>query len=377
MFLLADHPQPVALSHAKELKPLANPNPNLFVAAYEVTSLQLSVDYERLLGRRSVPASWDDDSKKHYLEYPDDPRYLALSDQIIRDLDPRFQDDDLMKAFAIKRYLEKNGYYTLKETHTSESDPTASFLFGSLRGYCVHFAHSAVFLMRSQGIAARVAVGYGVDTSKRGSGSSMLILGNQAHAWPEIHLEGIGWVTFDVYPERSDEPPQQVIDQDLANMLGEIARKDPSGGRRADPNAKPFDFTIILWVIAILSGALLVAAYIVKATRRLMPTLAPAGTTHRWAMLGTMDRLADLGERRAYGETLESFARRMKGVAPSLEPLTMTHLRTTLGGPSTETPAREDVKVLYRQAAREVRQRVPFKKRILGILNPLGWLVSR
>jgi len=385
MYLLADHPQPVALSHASELRPILNPNPNLFVAAYEVTSQKLSVEYQRLLGRRSVPESWDATTRQHYLAHPDDPRYEALADQIIRDLDPRYQDDDLMKAYAIKRYLEVNGFYTLKETHTSDKDPTASFLFGSMRGYCVHFAHSAVFLMRSQGIAARVAVGYGVDTKKRGSGSSMLILGNQAHAWPEIHLEGIGWVTFDVYPERSDEPPQQIVDQDLANMLGEIARNDPSGGRRPDLKSEPFDFLVLLWILLGAAGAILAAGYIVKATRRLLPLFVAQERTHRWAMLGALDRFADMGERREFGETLEGFARRMGAVAPSLAPLTMTHLRRTLGGPADRgglasrglPTSSGDARSLYRQTAVEVRKNVPLGRRLLGLLNPFGWFLSR
>ncbi|MFT7579764.1 MAG: hypothetical protein ACI9MR_001430, partial [Myxococcota bacterium] len=213
IFMLADHPQPVGLTHSTALRPLPNPNPQVFVAAYEATSHVMTSDYRRLLGRASVPESWPEAQKQHYLDYPDDPRYRALSDFLLRDIDPRFFDDDLMKALVLKRYLEKQGYYTLKETHTDESDPTASFLFGSMRGYCVHFAHAAAFLFRSQGIASRVAVGYGVNTGNRAGGSNLLIMGNMAHAWPEIHLEGVGWVTFDVYPERSDEPPQQIIDQ--------------------------------------------------------------------------------------------------------------------------------------------------------------------
>ena len=90
---------------------------------------------------------------------PDDPRYRALADIIVRDVDPRFFHDDLARAYAIKRYLEKSGFYTLRSKHSSSKDPTASFLFGSLRGYCVHFAHAAVYLIRTQGIAARVALG--------------------------------------------------------------------------------------------------------------------------------------------------------------------------------------------------------------------------
>src|SRR5262249_59532098 len=113
--------------------------------------------------------------------------------------------DDVMKALAIKRYLEKEGFYSLKQKQLVGADPVAQFLFGDLRGYCVHFSHAAVFLLRSQGIPARVALGYGVQTKRRGAGSSVLILGNEAHAWPELFIDGVGWVTFDIYPERSDE----------------------------------------------------------------------------------------------------------------------------------------------------------------------------
>lgn len=376
MFLIADHPQPVALSHATKLTPLDNPNPNLFVAAYQVTTLAMDSEWRRLLGRKSVPDSWDAETKAHYTEYPDDPRYLALSDELMRDLDPRFLDDDLMRVIIIKRYLEKNGFYTLKETHKDESDPTASFLFGSMRGYCVHFAHSAVFLMRSQGIAARVAVGYGVDTARRGSGSSMLILGSMAHAWPEIHLEGVGWVTFDVYPEQSDEPPQEIVDQDLASMLGEIARNDPTGGMSATGKKTPFPWGTILLIVGLIAGGAVVAAYAIKLTRRLLPGFAGQASTHRWAMRAALDRLADHGVVREPGETRERFADRVTGLTPSLRPLTMTHYRAALGaGDPAATSA--EARTQLRAFNRDLTKTLPWWKRTIANLNPIGWLLSR
>jgi len=376
MFLISDHPQPVALSHASVLRPLDNPNPNLFVAAYEVSSLALETEWRRLLGRKSIPAQWDGETRAHYTEYPNDPRYLSLSDEVLRDLDPRYLDDDLMRAIMIKRYLEKNGFYTLKETHQDETDPTASFLFGSLRGYCVHFAHAAVFLLRSQGIAARVAVGYGVDTARRGSGSSMLILGNMAHAWPEIYLDGVGWVTFDVYPEQSDEPPQEIVDQDLASMLGEIARNDPTGGMSATGKRTPFPWQAILFILASLAGAVVVSAYGIKLARRLLPALAGASSTHRWAMRAALDRLADLGLVRAPGETREHFADRLRPLAPSLRPLTMTHYRAALGGGPPGASATEARRYLH-LVKQDLGRVLPWWKRLLAALNPIGWWRSR
>ncbi|TNF24993.1 MAG: hypothetical protein EP329_23865 [Deltaproteobacteria bacterium] len=377
VYLLADHPQPISLGQAAELRPLDNPNPDLFVASYDVTSYVLPERLDRLLGRKSVPDDWDEATAEHYTEIPDDPRYRALSDEILRDIDLRFYDDDLMKALLIKEWLEKHGYYTLKETHTDATDPTASFLFGTLRGYCVHFANAAVFLFRSQGIAARVAVGYGVDTSKRAGGSNLLILGNMAHAWPEIHLEGVGWITFDVYPEQSDEPPQQIVDQSLESMLGEIARKDPTGGRADDPDAAAFPFGAILLVLGLLAAALGVALYGVKVFRRLAPLLTGERDKHRWAMRAILDTFADVGVVRQRGETREAFARRVADVTPTFDALTMAHLRAALGHPGASAAPGATVRDLYRQVRAEYRHKVPLYRRLYGALNPIGWLMVR
>lgn len=382
MFLMVDHPQPVALSHAVSLAPRDNPNPRLFVAAYEVVSLMPSTDWSRLLGRTSGKLDWDDAQRGHYFAQPDDPRYAALADEILRDLDPRFLDDSLMKALVIKQYLEKEGFYTLKEKYESESDPTAAFLFGSMRGYCVHFAHSAAFLFRAVGIASRVAVGYAVDTSRRGTGSSMLILGNQAHAWPEIHLDGIGWVTFDIYPERSDEPPQQIIDQDLANMLGEIARDDPSGGRASNPDRKPFPWHLLFYGLIALAGAAVVISYVVKFVRRVAPAMVSPASVHRAALRAVTDSLADAGIVRDFGETREHFARRVHNLAPSLTQLTMLHLRAALGAPRATHGAQiesesRDIRDLHGRVRRELRTSLKWHRRLLAFLNPVGWLRTR
>jgi hypothetical protein len=230
--------------------------------------------------------------------------------------------------------------------------------------------------MRSQGIAARVAVGYAVDTARRGSGSSLLILGNMAHAWPEIHLDGVGWITFDVYPEQSDEPPSEVVDQDLASMLGEIARNDPSGGMAANPNRTPFPWSTLLWSFGLGALGLVFLAYAIKVTRRLLPAFAGAPTTHRWAMRAALDALSDAGLRREPGESRERFADRLAAFAPSLRPLTMVHLRASLG------PARPDEGAIPARAhlaafRRELRTAIPWWRRALAALNPVGWWFTR
>ncbi|MCA9538100.1 MAG: transglutaminase domain-containing protein [Myxococcales bacterium] len=373
MFLLVDHPQPLALSASILISPRENPSPRRFVAAYDAVSLAVSAPVTRLVGRASVPADWSPEMRAHYLTYPDDPRYRALSNEIVREMDPRFAGDDLMKAYAIKRYLETEGFYTRRERHLG-GDPTGSFLFGSMRGYCVHFAHSAANLFRSQGIAARVAVGYAVDNNARGAGSAVLILGDRAHAWPEIHLEGVGWMPFDVYPERSDEPPPRMVDQSLESLLGELARDDPTGGRGADPDAElHIPWRAIGLGFAFTFGGLLLFGYAVKISRRLAPAMRPAA--HRRLFAATLDRFSDIGDGRRPDETRERHAARLAALAPSLVPLTRTHLRLTLGH---ETPGGADeLRALAQQVRREYSSNVPRWRRALGWLNPVGWWFTR
>lgn len=363
MFLLVDHAQLPGLGHVRGFTMLENPDPRRFVAVYDVTSSLLSRPPERLFGRQALPDSWSDEERAWYTALPNDPRYKQLSDEIVRDVDPRFVGDDVMKAFAIKQYLEKKGFYSLKQKQLVGDTPTASFLFGELKGYCVHFAHAATFLFRSQGIPARVALGYGVQTQRRGAGSAVLIFGADAHAWPELYLDGVGWVTFDISPEASDEPPRPPMEQELEVVFGELARKDPTA---KPPVAKLLS---IPWGRVSLSGLglLVVAAYLVKVARRLQRG------THAHAYRAVLDWLSDAGVRRHYGESRERHAQRVAALAPSFVPLTSAHLQLALGGPS-EGP---DVRALTRKTLSELWANAPWPVRLRALFNPIGWWFTR
>ena len=370
MYLLVDHAQLFGLAFPVGLSPLENPNPRRFVAAYDVESLFPIRPIERLLGHQALPPSWPESERRHYLEIPADPRYVELSNRLVREVDPRFVGDDVMKALAIKRYLEKKGFYSLAEKTLEGDDPTARFLFGDLKGYCVHFAHAAVFLLRSQGIPARVALGYGVQTSQRGAGSAVLIYSNAAHAWPELYLDGVGWVTFDIYPERSDEPVARHVDQDLETALGELARKDATGGKAADPRSR----LVIPWAalglgLGALVAMLLAAAYGIKIVRRL------TRRSHRHVYRGVLDRLSDQGGVRRFGESRERHAARYKALAPSFGPLTQTHLRLALGADSPD--ARAELVALALATTEELKHNTPWPTKARAFFNPIGWWFTR
>lgn len=364
MFLLVDHAQLPGLGQVQELTLLENPDPRRFVTVYDVKSLLLSRPPERLFGRQALPDGWSEAERAHYTSVPADPRYRELSDTIVRDVDPRFVGDDVMKAFAIKQYLEKKGFYSLKQKQLVGDNPTAEFLFGDLKGYCVHFAHAATFLFRSQGIPARVALGYGVQTQRRGAGSAVLIYGQDAHAWPEIYLDGVGWVTFDIVPEASDEPPRPPMEQEMEVVFGELARKEPV----PPPLAKALNIPWGPVSLGVLLAVVLLA-YLIKLARRF------AGGSHALVYRGILDRLVDVGGVRHFGESRERHALRLAKQVPSFQSLTTAHLRLALRGPDAQT-ASEFAK-LAAATKRELSANTPFLKRASGALNPIGWWFTR
>ena len=276
---------------------------------------------------------------------------------------------------AVKRYLEKNGFYTLKEKHVGAKDPAASFLFGNFRGYCVHFAHSAVHLLRNLNIAARVAVGYAVDLRTRGDGSALIIMANTAHAWPEIHVDGIGWIPFDIYPEQSDEPPAGLVQQSLESLLGEIARDDASKAAYQLAAKTRWRDIIAKVVGAIGWTALLImlALYSIRFGRRYYLSRPAATTRQHYRHL--LDELSALGFRRREAETRTAFAHRMKAICPSLSSITQGYQAYAFGRQQ-NAPSSNFLSGME-SAQKELQTHLPLYHRLIGSLNPVGWWRTR
>src|SRR5690606_26724776 len=112
------------------------------------------------------------------------------------------------------------------------------FLFGDLTGYCVHFAHAAVFLMRAVGVPARVGTGYALPEANRQGGSALLLRNSDQHAWPEVYL-GPGepmpspaQTAVDAFVAMRDEGmldflPGRLAEQ-LVEAIEETARAEPA-----------------------------------------------------------------------------------------------------------------------------------------------------
>ena len=104
-----------------------------------------------------------------------------------------------------------------------EADPLMAFLDNG-SGFCQQFATAFAAMARSIGLPSRVAVGFtygdGAETVDPATGeatTTWTVRGRFAHAWPEVYVNGVGWVAFEPTPGRgnpdarsySDVPPAQ------------------------------------------------------------------------------------------------------------------------------------------------------------------------
>ena len=310
--LLAEHQQPFTLESPVRLGPAANPDTSRFKRVYRVTSAVLSSDFHALLGHGN--ATLEETLRTYYTQGPGDPRYRELAQRVVKDLPERHAKDPLALALGVAHWLSEQGIYSLKSRHAGAEDPTADFLFGDVTGYCVHFAHAGVYMMRALGVPARVAAGYVFEESGRRGGSTIVLSGQNAHAWPEVYLTGVGWVVVDIAPQRSLDAPPEPPDPDLQNLLGELARGEQPAMEGAPQAWSSWVAKANLLPRLLGQGILALTAlgllwlYAVKLWRRGAPLVASDRALGRRLYRRQLDRLSDLSLARNFGEARERFA---------------------------------------------------------------------
>ena len=123
------------------------------------------------------------------------------------------------KAMAIQRYLRSAEFtYSLQSPVQNGYDGNglsvlADFL-DQKSGYCIHYASAMAVMARLEGIPSRIAVGYapgrltGATVTVAGQGTlpEFEVDARDAHAWPELYFQGLGWVPFEPTPSRGVVP---------------------------------------------------------------------------------------------------------------------------------------------------------------------------
>lgn len=381
--LLVTHSRPFALEGLLKMAPAPNPNPTRFKRAYAFEALAQAVDYPSLFGRDPGNPEWNDAQLEYYLEGPSDPRYAELAKELVADLPEKYKGDPFAQALKVKLWMDEQLTYSTNERHAGVDDPTADFLFGNRIGYCVHFAHAAVYMWRALGIPARIGTGYHAEEDAR-RGSAIVIRSGDAHAWPELYLDGVGWVVLDISAAQNIDPPGQPVDEDLSKLLADMARKD--GDPRAEPErveeeSREFGDEIawtLLWAMVMA----LTVLYSIKIWRRIAVLFAGATAMPRVGYRLALDLLAEAGYARDYGETRERFARRLERLSPTFARLTALNVAAKMGNPAQDPASREEFKLEAWKAGlsalrKERAAAVPAWRRFVGIFDPTSFFRAR
>jgi transglutaminase-like putative cysteine protease len=104
-------------------------------------------------------------------------------------------------AMALQNWFrDPNEFSYSLEVQSGHGTNAIESFFNERVGYCEQFAATFATMARSLGIPSRVAVGFTPGVLADDGWYS--VIGKNAHAWPELWFDGIGWVPFEPTPGR-------------------------------------------------------------------------------------------------------------------------------------------------------------------------------
>lgn len=250
------------------------------------------------------------------------------------------------KAMAIQKYLRSSEFtYSLQSPVQGGYDGNGlSVLADFLQqksGYCIHYASAMAVMARLEGIPSRIAVGYAPG---RLTGATVTVAGQgalpeyeadarDAHAWPELYFQGLGWVPFEPTPSRGVVPDYATdasapsVSESLGNNDGlipdtaPVPAASPSATAQAVPGAGgsstgegPQLMPWLLGVAAVAGLVLLAAApHLVRVgtrSRRLRPKRQDLAVPLAWNEI--RDLGTDYGLPAADSETPRAYSARFR-----------------------------------------------------------------
>jgi transglutaminase-like putative cysteine protease len=151
---------------------------------------------------------------------PPDPGFLALPDDLPPVVAETAREVTAGQQTTFDQMVTLQDWFRTEFTYSTDvpeghgASAIESFLEDRV-GYCEQFSGTFAAMARSLGVPARVAVGF--TQGQQQDDGSFLVLGRNAHAWPEVWFDDYGWVPFEPTPGRgmpgaeayTGVPPQQ------------------------------------------------------------------------------------------------------------------------------------------------------------------------
>lgn len=182
------------------------------------------------------------------------------------------------------------------------------------RGTAEQYASAFAVMARNLGYRSRVAVGYLPGRLDLASGS-VVVSAHDAHAWPEILFEGVGWVPFEPSPlerrtvpaegaqpaEPAPEPVATAVSSEVEAQARDRKGEGPQGQqprpapKGKSPAAVAAVIAVMLFAIWGLVGVALGAVAAMKERRRRRRRQGPPAVRIAGAWQEAMDRLVEAG----------------------------------------------------------------------------------
>lgn len=157
--------------------------------------------------------------KDHYLQFPASlPRRVSdLASELTREA-----ETPLDKALAIQDYLRGPTFEYSQdiEKPPRDADGVDYFLFQTRKGYSDYFASAMAIMLRSAGVPARLAAGYGPGELQDGI-SRRAVRDSDSHGWTQVYFPGHGWIDFEPTPRWAilGRGAPQSFDDDAEELL--------------------------------------------------------------------------------------------------------------------------------------------------------------
>ncbi|WP_436935795.1 transglutaminase TgpA family protein [Halovenus marina] len=173
---------------------------------YEVTSQVPQSDRKRFRSTLDYP----DDIESTYTQLPDDTpdRVGEFTAELTADAKNPHE-----VALTVEQWLKNAREYSL-DVDRPDGTVADAFLFEMEAGYCTYYATTMVTMLRTQGIPARLAVGY--TPGEEVDEDTYAVRGLNAHAWVEVYYPDVGWLQFDPTPaDDREEAEQRALDEEI------------------------------------------------------------------------------------------------------------------------------------------------------------------
>lgn len=140
-------------------------------------------------------------------------------------------------AMAMQSWFRDPNEFTYSlEVQSGHGTNAIESFFVNRAGYCEQFAATFATMARTLGIPSRVAVGFTPGVLNDEGWYS--VIGKNAHAWPELWFDGVGWVAFEPTPGRGAPGAESYTgvspDQDESGPTG-----GAGGGAEPSPTTVP------------------------------------------------------------------------------------------------------------------------------------------